>query len=193
MDQSYCLLFIVKEGAYRQRLGIVSILIVYGTTEGQTRKIAERSAERVRERGHRLTVLDSSALMPSLDLNSFDAFIIAASVHQKSHQVAISDFVFAHQNLLNARPSAFISVSLSAVLNREEAAQYVQSFISLTGWRPRMTLLLGGAFRITEYDYFQEQIVRLVMQRSGKAEHDSEFTDWNALIAFVDEFLEIRA
>jgi menaquinone-dependent protoporphyrinogen IX oxidase len=28
-----------------------------------------------------------------------------------------------------------------------------------TGWRPRKTLLLGGALRFTEYDYFQEQIV----------------------------------
>ena len=44
-----------------------------------------------------------------------------------------------------------------------------------------MTLLLGGALRFTEYDYFQEQIVKfIVMKRGGSAstERDREFTDW---------------
>lgn len=47
-----------------------------------------------------------------------------------------------------------------------------------------------GGFRATEYDYFQEQIVRLVMNRSGKpsGQLEGEFTDWTALSAFVDEF-----
>jgi menaquinone-dependent protoporphyrinogen oxidase len=63
--------------------------------------------------------------------------------------------------VLDTKPSAFISVSLSAVLERArtEAQKYVERFISVTGWRPRKTLLLGGALRFTEYDYFQEQIV----------------------------------
>jgi menaquinone-dependent protoporphyrinogen oxidase len=56
-----------------------------------------------------------------------------------------------------------------------------------------MTLLLGGALRFTEYDYFQEQVVRfIVMKHSGdpSPERDREFTDWNALADFADGFLE---
>jgi len=63
----------------------------------------------------------------------------------------------------------------------------------VTGWLPSMTLLLGGALRFTEYDYFQEQIVKfVVMKRGGAARtaHDREFTDWNALAGFVDGFVE---
>jgi menaquinone-dependent protoporphyrinogen oxidase len=55
-----------------------------------------------------------------------------------------------------------------------------------------MTLLLGGALRFTEYDYFQEQIVKfIVMKRGGAAStgQDREFTDWQALADFVDGFL----
>jgi menaquinone-dependent protoporphyrinogen oxidase len=47
--------------------------------------------------------------------------------------------------------------------------------------------------RSTEYDYFQEQIVKfIVMKRGGAAstERDREFTDWNALAVFVNGFLE---
>jgi menaquinone-dependent protoporphyrinogen oxidase len=66
----------------------------------------------------------------------------------------------------------------------------------MTGWQPRMTLLLGGALRLSEYDYFQEQIVKfIVMKRGGAAstERDREFTDWGALASFVDGFLATAA
>ena len=59
-----------------------------------------------------------------------------------------------------------------------------------------MTLLLGGALRLTEYDYFQEQIVKFIVLKSGSAAssgRDREFTDWNALAAFVDGFLQAAA
>jgi menaquinone-dependent protoporphyrinogen oxidase len=85
-------------------------------------------------------------------------------------------------------------VSLSAVLEegQTEAQKYVDRFVSVTDWRPRMTLLLGGALRLTEYDYFQEQIVKFIVLKGGgvaSSGRDREFTDWNALAGFVDRFL----
>ena len=148
----------------------MNVLIVYGTTEGQTRKIAEWTATRIRERGHQAELLDSAGRQSDLDLETYDAFIIAASVHQECHQEAVTNFVIAHREVLDAKPSALVSVSLSAVLEgaRTEAQKYVDSFLSASGWRPRWTLLLGGALRFTEYDYFQEQIVKfIVMKRSA--------------------------
>ncbi len=173
----------------------MNVLIVYGTTEGQTRKIAEWTATHVLERGHQIGLRDSAAPASGSDLETFHAFIIAASVHQQHHQETITNFVITHHELLNARPSAFISVSLSAVLEegKTEAQKYADRFVSVTRWKPRMTLLLGGALRFTEYDYFQEQIVKfIVMKRIGPAstERDREFTDWNALAGFVNGFLE---
>jgi hypothetical protein len=59
-----------------------------------------------------------------------------------------------------------------------------------------MTLLLGGALRFTEYDYFQEQIVKFIVMKRGNAstnKQDREFTDWNALAGFIDKFLEVAA
>jgi menaquinone-dependent protoporphyrinogen oxidase len=182
---------------YRRR-DVVNILIVYGTTEGQTRKIAEWTAAHIRERGHQVELRDSAAFGSDLDLGIFHAFVIVASVHQEHHQETVTTFAIAHHELLNAKPSAFISVSLSAVLEgaKIEAQKYVDHFVSITGWQPRMTLLLGGALRFSEYDYFQEQIVKfIVMKRGGAAstERDHEFTDWGALASFVDGFLATAA
>ena len=163
--------------------------------KGRRGKLPHGRQAHIRERGHQVELRDSAALASGSELETFDAFIIAASVHQEHHQETITNFVFAHHKLLNTKPSAFISVSLSAALEDEktEAQKYVDRFVSVTGWQPRMTLLLGGALRFTEYDYFQEQFVKfVVMKRGGAAstERDHEFTDWNALAGFVDGFLE---
>lgn len=177
----------------------MNVLIAYGTTEGQTRKIAEWAASYVRDRGHAVGIYDSADDSEyHLDLNAFQAFVIAASVHQEQHQKVIKNLVTAHRELLNVRPSAFISVSLSAVLEetRQEAQSYVDRFISLTGWQPHMTLLLGGALRFTEYDYFQEQVVKFIVIKRALASatgSDREFTDWNLLASFLDEFLKMAA
>jgi menaquinone-dependent protoporphyrinogen oxidase len=172
----------------------VKILIVYGTTEGQTRKIAGWIAGRVRQRGHEAELRDSAALLSDLDLTAFDAFIVAASVHHEHHQKAIINFVVAHRELLNVTPSAFISVSLSAVLEDEkvEAQRYLDQFVLATSWKPTMTLLIGGAARFTEYDYFQEQVIKFIVMRRGVTmgtNQDREFTDWNELGDFVDKFI----
>ena len=99
----------------------MDVLIVYGTNEGQTRKIADWAATYIREREHYIELRDSAASMSDLDLETFHAFIIAASVHQQFHQETVTNFVIAHHQLLNTKPSAFISVSLSAVLEEGQS------------------------------------------------------------------------
>ncbi len=173
----------------------MDVLIIYGTTEGQTRKIAEWTATYIRDREHHVELRDSAAPMSDLDLGLFHAFIIAASVHQQYHQETVTNFAIAHQKLLNAKTSAFISVSLSAVLERAEAQGYADHFVSVTGWKPSMTLLLGGALRFSEYDYFQVQIVKFIVMKDGvtaPSQSDREFTDWKTLADFIDAFLQLK-
>lgn len=113
----------------------VNVLIAYGTTEGQTRKICEQAAARLRNCGHAVELDDSADPTFHGRLDAFEAFVIAASVHQEQHQKTIKNFATAHRELLSCRPSAFISVSLSAVLEetRPEAQGYVDRLVSLTG------------------------------------------------------------
>ena len=70
------------------------------STRGQTRKIAEWTATHIRERGHEAEQRDSAVLESDLDPETYDAFIIAASVHQEYHQEAIKNFVIAHREVL---------------------------------------------------------------------------------------------
>jgi menaquinone-dependent protoporphyrinogen oxidase len=170
------------------------ILIVYGTIEGHSRKIAEWIADRVRTNCNNSRVIDASALHAGLDVAGHDAVIIIAPVHQRAHPEAVVNFIFAHRDSLNASPSAFISVSLSAAFEtgQLEPRSYVDHLLQCTGWRPAATHLAAGALRYDEYDYFKEQIIRHVVFRGrGTAEikGNHDFTDWNALGRFVDDFL----
>ena len=93
-----------------------------------------------------------------------------------------------------ASASALISVSLSAATDdgREAAQKYVERFLWITKFEPVRTLLLAGALRYSEYEYFKVEIVKhIVSKTAGDFDKfgDHEFTDWNALAQFLDAFL----
>ena len=173
----------------------MKFLCIYGTTEGQTRKITERIAAQIRENGFEVALLDSAALPPDLDVGAFDAVVLAASVHQQRYQTAFAHFVKKHRLELQARPSAFVSVSLSSVLeeNEDDAQEMADRFLDETGWRPTRTELVAGALAYTQYDFFKRQLMKWIVDRAGgptDASQDYEFTDWDALDTFAVSFLE---
>ena len=55
------------------------VLIPYGTTEGQTAKIAEVIADVLREKGHEADPLDIKSLSDTVP-DGYDASIVGASV-----------------------------------------------------------------------------------------------------------------
>ena len=173
----------------------MNILLLYASTEGQTKKVAGRVASIARAAGHEALVHDMASERTLPPIRTFDAVVCAASVHQGYHQESAIGFVSAQAAGLNEKPTAFISVSLSAAMDdgREEAQQYVDRFTEATGWKPRMTLLLGGAVRLSGYDYFERQVMKYVIMQRGVAHDlnvDYECTDWAALEAFVLSFLD---
>ena len=172
----------------------MNILIVYATSEGQTRKIADYIAARLAEDGHETRVHDSALTLGGLDLDAFDVIFAAGSVHDQRHQETIVNFAIAQRDRLDSIPSAFVSVSLSAAMKdgELEARRYVDAFIEKTGWRPADTLLVAGALRYSEYDYFRQQIVKFLVldkDQSIDTEGDCEFTDWEEVARFARSFV----
>jgi menaquinone-dependent protoporphyrinogen oxidase len=176
------------------------VLIVYATTEGQTRKIAARVAEYVRARRHQADVVDSAALPGSLAPAEYQAYILAGSLHQEKHQASLVSFVREHRDTLSARPSAFLSVSMTAAIrdakHLADAQRCIDQFVEETGWTPTVTEPVAGALLYTRYDWLKRMLMRLISSREGgqtDTSRDWEYTDWAALEAFVDRFLRERA
>jgi menaquinone-dependent protoporphyrinogen oxidase len=171
----------------------MKILVLYGTTEGQTRKICGFIAERLRSKGDLVTVTDAAAPTANVDLRDYEGAIVAASIHVGQYQRAVVRFVRDNHARLKQMPSAFVSVSLSTVDSdteeRKSLATITDNFKAYTGWTNAEIHHVAGAFRVGEYSFFQSWAMKLVAwEKSLKLEpgKDLELTDWHALATTVD-------
>ncbi len=173
---------------------VLKYLVAFGTVAGHTRRIADTIAQQIIDAQHQAVLHDASQRARDPAVRECDACIIAAPVHQQRHPEAIINFATANAERLNAMSSALVSVSISAAFadGREEAQSYVDRLLATTGWKPAAIHLAAGALRYTDYDFFQEQIIRHVVLKDRAVDNirgDHDFTDWQKLAAFVDQFI----
>lgn len=171
------------------------ILIVYGTTEGHTRELAQFIAERLTQAHHGVAIHDASETpLPSPD--GFHAVIVAASLHLGHYQRSVLHFARQHRDVLNDLPGAFISVSLAAA--GDDAADWAglktceREFEQETRWKPRMIHYAAGAIRFSAYDFFRKLALKYIALRRGQhvsTSEDYDYTDYEALGRFVDGFV----
>jgi menaquinone-dependent protoporphyrinogen oxidase len=179
---------------------MTSFLVVYGTSEGQTARVADRLVRALVDRGHDASALDVREVPDGFSLADVDAVLVGASVHAGAHQPEVVRFVGETREALREKPTAFFQVSLSSADERgeAEAAGYVESFVEETGWHPDRIGLFGGALRYSEYGFLKRLLVRQIAKRDfpeADAAGDTEFTDWAEVEAFaadVAAFVEGR-
>ncbi len=173
------------------------ILIVYGTSEGQTRKVATFLANRFSDQSHDVTLANIEDVPPSLDPAAYDAVVVAARVHSGRYPSSIRHFVRRNRAVLADRFSAFVSVSLLAAIDtdktRAATVGYVAGFADKTGWRPPLVHHVAGARFYTRHGAFGRRILGWIDSKAwGKpidTSRDHEWTDWQALGRFGDAFL----
>lgn len=170
----------------------MNILIFYGTSEGQTRRICQFCADALIGAGHSVEVMQPGGDESDFDVARFDAAIGAGSVHMGTYQADLAHFAVTHADALNARPTLFLSVSLAIVgQDPEELADLddiTARFIEDTGWTPGQVAQVAGAFRFTQYDFLKSWAMRWIALRKGQdidPHSDTEFTDWTALRGLV--------
>jgi menaquinone-dependent protoporphyrinogen oxidase len=169
------------------------ILVIYGTTDGQTAKVAQSIGDTLRTNGEDADVVDAGAAVPNPQ--EYAAVVVAASVHASGYQRSVRRWVRAHAQALNGKPTAFVSVCL-AVLQREpevqdELSAIVDRFLAVTGWHPTMTKLVAGALRYTRYNPIKRWVMKRIAGKAGgdtDTSRDHEYTDWNDLRAFAVQF-----
>lgn len=174
----------------------MNILIVYASKEGQTKSIAQFMAEAIRKHGHQTTVLSGKHLAKNFTTDPFDAAIIGGSIHMGGYPGFLKKFVIAHRDWLNQIPSAFFTVCMAIhsknVEEQQEARSFGTTFTSKTNWQPDITETFAGAIKYTQYGFLTRIIMRNIARKEGGAtdtSKDHEYTDWDAVGRFTDEFL----
>jgi menaquinone-dependent protoporphyrinogen oxidase len=162
---------------------MTKILIGYGTTEGQTARIAAHIAEVIRSHGIEAVARD---LKQSKDagLDRHDAVIVGGSIHMGKHEDYVVDFVRKNRLKLEGLPSAFFSVSLAAHGDTANAEAYLAKFEQETGWQPAQVGLFGGALLYRQYGFLKPGGL------STDTSRDHVYTDWDEVERFAEAFLE---
>ena len=171
------------------------VLILYGTSYGQTAKIARRMDDLLTASGETVTLVDASNQPHGLTPREFDGVIVGGSIIRGRHQKSVRRFVHVHRDALNAMPSAFFSVSGTAA-SRERAAQadarrFVDEFVRETGWHPALSESIAGAMAYTKYNPNLRWIVMRASKPAGgptDTSRDHEFTNWAQVRRFVATF-----
>ena len=173
----------------------MKVLIVYGSTEGQTRKIANFLKEEIKKLGHEVSLADATDKPPHPA--GFDLVLIGASVHVHKYQTAVLHYIKTNVEALNKTQSGFFSVSMAAASGDAESLNELNdvttAFLKDTGWTPSCIEQVAGALLYTHYDFFKKLIMRMIQKRKGgntDVSGDYEYTDWTKLKVFLEKMLK---
>ena len=158
------------------------VLIAYATHEGQTARIAATLAQLLGERGLVPARFDLGVTAPASEcVAAAKALVVAGSVHAGEHQDSLTRFCLAHHDSLNGKPSAFLSVSLSAAgkddRNSQRATEQLEHFLDATDWRPTFARSLPGAVRYSTLSAPKRFWMRLLQRTFGRTMAREGFPD----------------
>jgi|SRR6185312_8521379 len=173
----------------------MKILIVYGTTEGQTRKIASFLKEEAEKLEHQVNLADSTGTLPLP--TGYDVVLIGASLHAHKYQSSVFHYIKNNAEALNKVKSGFFSVSLTAAGEDTESWKELEtitsSFLKDTGWNVKHIEQVAGALLYTKYDFLKKLIMRMISKRSGgqtDTSGDYEYTNWDKVKGFLEKVLK---
>jgi menaquinone-dependent protoporphyrinogen oxidase len=170
------------------------ILVLYGTSEGHTEKVATIIANTLIASGCDADVIQAGTIDPAL--KEYDGVIVAASVHGGRFQKPVVACVRDHAGEIASKPNAFVEVCL-AVLQKndpkvsEELMAIVRRFSDETGWTPSTVKPVAGALPYTKYNFLVRWMMKRIVAKAGgdtDKSRDYVYTDWDALKAFASEF-----
>jgi menaquinone-dependent protoporphyrinogen oxidase len=177
----------------KERLAML-ILVLFSTTEGHTQKLAHFAAARLRGYGYDVQLHDAarSGLPHPAE---FDAAVLLASVHLGRYQRSFFEFARKYHDTLNAIPSAFVSVSLSAAGDNPSDLAGIRMCVNRlecnTSWHPVAVHHAGGAILFSSYGLLTKLAMKYIARRRGmsvKTSENYDLTDYTAFGTFIDDF-----
>lgn len=175
-------------------------LIIYGSQEGQTQKIAEHIAGILQHKGQQVTTFPVKQLPADLTLDNYDAAILGGSIHSGKYPGHLKKFVTTYRDWLNKVPSAFFTVCMAINSQQTESQQaavkYGTDFLAQTGWQPTLTATFAGAVRYTEYNFITRYIMKRISAKEGEStdtSRDHEYTDWAVVERFAEDFMNVSS
>jgi len=167
-----------------------TILLLYSTTDGHTRCIAEKIASILRSKQAVVDLMDIAS-DPSFDIKTYGAILIGASIRYGKHGKAIIQFIEQNHLEISSRPNAFFSVNLVARKPEKQDATtnpYVRKFLKNIRWKPMHSGVFAGKLDYPSYGFWDRIMIQLIMKMTKGPTDPTltiEYTDWNRVEQFA--------
>ena len=172
-------------------------LIIYSTTDGQTKLICERIKNLSKFNNEtKLLEIDKAT---KEDIQPYEVIIIGASIRYGKHNSSVLNFVNKNIENLNKKKSVFFSVNVvarKAEKNLPETNPYIIKFLKLSKWNPYKKAVFAGKIDYPKYSFLDRQIIRLIMfitKGPTDTSKSYEFTDWSKVDDFTRDIDQISA
>jgi menaquinone-dependent protoporphyrinogen oxidase len=170
-----------------------STLIIYSSTDGQTKNICSRIGEFLSNDIPSKIISLSDATKD--DIEKYDRVIIGASIRYGKHRKELFEFIEINLDELTKKDNAFFSVNVVArkpEKNTPETNPYMQKFLLKTLWVPQKLAVFAGKIDYPKYNFFDKQMIRFIMwvtKGPTNIKNTYEFTDWNKVDSFAKELI----
>ena len=166
-------------------------LIIYSSTDGQTKKICEAIRENFNNKGF-IEILPLEDAF-HLNINSYDQIILGASIRYGKHNPMVYKFIEKNKDTLENKKSAFFSVNVVALKAEKSTPStnpYIKKFLKKTNWRPNKLGVFAGKIDYPSLTFLNRSIIRLIMfitRGPTDIKNVYEFTDWEGVKIFSKE------
>ena len=168
-------------------------LIIYSTTDGQTKRICDRIIDFSKNKSDTTLFAIENAFQ--IDLAPFSKIIIGASIRYGKHNPLVFEFIKLNKEELEKKSTAFFTVNVVArkkEKNLPETNPYMKKFLELSGWQPNKLAVFAGRIDYPSYRFFDRLIIRFIMfitKGPTDITQTYEFTDWKKVERFAKEVL----
>ena len=170
-----------------------STLIIYSSTDGQTKNICSRIGEFVCDDAP-LKILSLSEATKA-DIEKYDQIIIGASIRYGKHKKELFKFIDINLDEITKKDNAFFSVNVVArkpEKNSPETNPYMQKFLLKSSWVPQKLAVFAGKIDYPKYNFVDKQMIRFIMwitKGPTNIKNTYEFTDWDKVDSFAKELI----
>ena len=170
-------------------------LIIYSTTDGQTKKICETLKENSIDKNfYEIISLDEAF---HKEIKKYEKIIIGASIRYGRHNPRIYKFIEMNKEVLEKKKSAFFSVNVVArksEKNTPDTNPYIIKFLKKSEWQPKKLGVFAGKIDYPRLSFINKIVIRLIMfitKGPTNTNNTYEFTDWQRVKKFINEFDEM--
>lgn len=172
----------------------LKFLIIYSSTDGQTKKIADFIANKIESKVESVQVISIDELHANI-LNDFTHIVLGASIRYGKFNSKVFKLIETELMKTSDKFTAFYSVNLTArKMGKDEphTNAYTRKLLEKTNWKPNSIRVFAGALLYPKYGVFDKFMIKLIMKMTGGETNTSkqvEYTDWVKVEAWANELI----